>query len=318
MIDERPSSSPGDKMQALRPGIERRVFIVGVPRSGTTLLQGMLAAHSEVTSFTESHFFSVTFYGPPRARYAIVRRDPRARVREFLVENDVDVAAVRDRLGQAVSLLGLDPSRRRWWDPVVMRLRPGVLAGQLLALLDGISLMNGRRVWVEKTPHNLRFIPLIERISDPVAPTHFVHVLRDGLDVVASLCLASRQWPKPYTVESAVARWNDEIALSLHRIDRPRDHFVLYEDLAAEPGPTVRRLLAGLGLAWEPAILTDYGAMAERLTVPRETWKRDVDRAIRPSSSTDSVLSADQKLWARRALRFDVFERLKSEVVRRT
>ena len=91
---------------------------------------------------------------------------------------------------------------------------------------------------------------------------------------------------------------------------RPRDHFVLYEDLAAEPGPTVRRLLAGLGLAWEPAILTDYGAMAERLTVPRETWKRDVDRAIRPSSSTDSVLSADQKLWARRALRFDFFERL--------
>ena len=41
--------------------IERRIFIVGVPRSGTTLLQSLLAAHSELTSFTESHFFSRYF-----------------------------------------------------------------------------------------------------------------------------------------------------------------------------------------------------------------------------------------------------------------
>ena len=34
-----------------------RVFIVGCPRSGTTLLQAMLASHETVYSFPETHFF---------------------------------------------------------------------------------------------------------------------------------------------------------------------------------------------------------------------------------------------------------------------
>ena len=40
-----------------RRQIGQRIFVVGVPRSGTTLLQSLLAGHSALTSFTESHFF---------------------------------------------------------------------------------------------------------------------------------------------------------------------------------------------------------------------------------------------------------------------
>ncbi len=41
--------------------IEGRIFVVGAPRSGTTLVQSLIASHSQVTSFTESHFFSRHF-----------------------------------------------------------------------------------------------------------------------------------------------------------------------------------------------------------------------------------------------------------------
>ncbi|MGL6135938.1 MAG: sulfotransferase, partial [Planktothrix sp.] len=34
-----------------------RLFLVGCPRSGTTLLQSLLAAHSQIASFPESQFF---------------------------------------------------------------------------------------------------------------------------------------------------------------------------------------------------------------------------------------------------------------------
>ncbi len=34
-----------------------RVFIVGAPRSGTTLLQSMLAAHPRTVSFPETQYF---------------------------------------------------------------------------------------------------------------------------------------------------------------------------------------------------------------------------------------------------------------------
>lgn len=37
--------------------IEGRFFIVGFPRSGTTLLQSLLAAHPQIASFPESYFF---------------------------------------------------------------------------------------------------------------------------------------------------------------------------------------------------------------------------------------------------------------------
>ena len=36
-----------------------RAFIVSCPRSGTTLLQSLLAAHSDIHSFPESNFFAL-------------------------------------------------------------------------------------------------------------------------------------------------------------------------------------------------------------------------------------------------------------------
>ena len=36
----------------------KKIFIVGSPRSGTTLLQGMLAAHTDVFSLPETFFFA--------------------------------------------------------------------------------------------------------------------------------------------------------------------------------------------------------------------------------------------------------------------
>ena len=66
------------------PGIDMRVFVVGVPRSGTTLLQSLLAAHSRVASFTESHFWSRHFRALPRLSSAVLTRDPAPRLREFL------------------------------------------------------------------------------------------------------------------------------------------------------------------------------------------------------------------------------------------
>jgi len=35
-----------------------RIFLVGCPRSGTTLLQSMLARHDRVFTFPESHLFA--------------------------------------------------------------------------------------------------------------------------------------------------------------------------------------------------------------------------------------------------------------------
>src|SRR4051794_7029657 len=47
--------SSGDCMT----GLDRPIFVVGAPRSGTTLVQCILSANSQAYSLPETHFFSV-------------------------------------------------------------------------------------------------------------------------------------------------------------------------------------------------------------------------------------------------------------------
>jgi hypothetical protein len=41
----------------MKQKIKGRFFLVGCPRSGTTLLQSLIVAHSQIASFPESKFF---------------------------------------------------------------------------------------------------------------------------------------------------------------------------------------------------------------------------------------------------------------------
>ena len=281
--------------------IERRVFVVGAPRSGTTLLQSLLTAHSRVTSFTETHFLSRHFTFPPWGGPPLLVRDPVPRLREFLDENDESATESsswlerhgRARLGLRLTL----PPRTR------------AVATRLLAVLDEIACRRSIGTWVEKTPRHLRFVPFVEHLyPEPPRPA-FVHVFRSGLDVVASLHEASRAWEQPYDLETCVRRWNEDMARSVARLSAGNDHFVAYEALVAEPESVVRGLFTALGLSWEPSVLDGYGRAAGELVTGGETWKRDVGRAIRPSSRAAALSSEDRDRLEPR-LRHDLYETL--------
>ncbi len=145
----------------------RRIFVVGCGRSGTTLLQSLLASHPEITSFPESHFFPQLRPGRRWAR-KLGLISPRAPARF-----DAFVAAVG-------------------WP---RRVRPRLplargYARAFVRLLDAIALKDGKANWVEKTPHHLRYIDEIESyVPDAV----FIHIIRSGADVVASYYAASNE-----------------------------------------------------------------------------------------------------------------------------
>ncbi|MDH3403831.1 MAG: sulfotransferase [Acidobacteriota bacterium] len=292
------------------PEIGMRIFVVGVPRSGTTLVQSLLAAHSSVTSFTESHFFDRHFTLLPATSRPVLTRNPGPRLQQFLDENGEQAppaAAWFQATGRRA--LGLRPLVPLWTEPVARR---------LLRVLDELALRRGASSWVEKTPRHLRFIPFLDRVSGAEARTLFVHVIRKGLEVVASLHQASQSWERPYGLDECVNRWNDELGFSLGRIAAPNDHFVFYEELTARPEAALRRLLAGLGLRWEPEILERYAAAADRLTTTDEAWKADVGRRIRRSATSGRRLNAEQRDRIRGWLRHDLYERLREAAARRS
>ncbi len=288
----------------LSSAIDGRIFVVGVPRSGTTLVQALLAAHGAVASFTESHLFDRHFVFLPGLGRPILTRDPGPRLREFLAENGEEAPAAAEEFAAAGGGL-------RGWRPL-LPLRTGSVARRLLRVLDELTLRRGRAVWVEKTPRHLRYVPFLEGVAGPAGGARFVHVVREGLETVASLRAASRGWERPYDLAACVRRWNRDIAFSARRLASPSDHFVVYEELAARPEAVLRTLLGELGLVWEPEILERYPTASERLVTGQERgWKGDVGRAIRPAPSSSSTLSEEERRRATRSLRREPYERIR-------
>jgi protein-tyrosine sulfotransferase len=121
----------------------------------------------------------------------------------------------------------------------------------------------GRARWAEKTPLNVRHIDwILERFPE----SRFVHVVRDGRDVVCSMREhPERRWvdgawvteASPLSLEEHAQRWvTDTEAGIAHRGD-PRYLEVRYEDLVQDPEGVVRRLIEGLGEAFHPELLLD-------------------------------------------------------------
>ena len=114
----------------------------------------------------------------------------------------------------------------------------------------------------EKTPHNVFWFRELGQLFGDAA---FVHVVRNGYDVVASLLRVDWRGPDgerlEYTRDPAAAAryWAAAVTAGLDAADEPllagRLHVVHYEELVTEPEATLRRLLGFLGEPWDPAVL---------------------------------------------------------------
>ena len=124
----------------------------------------------------------------------------------------------------------------------------------------------GRPRWAEKTPLNVRHIPwILERFPE----ARFIHVVRDGRDVVCSMRQhPDRRWVdgawvkvhRPLSLEQYAERWvADTEAGVAHRRD-PRYLEVRYEDLVQDPAAVIRGLLMDLGEEFDPAVLLEPDA----------------------------------------------------------
>lgn len=288
----------------------RRVFVVGTPRSGTTLVQSLLAAHRSVTSFTESHFFSRhfrllpgSFASSPRA---LLHTDPRPCARAWLIENGM-AEHLASRLDEIV------PRKRwmLWWSS-------RAVAAELLRLLDEVAAQRRSPCWVEKTPRHLHFVPFLadlacSRHALERRRTDFVHVVRRPGPTVRSLHAASRQWSHPYSIAACVRRWNHDLQRSRARLASPRDHFLFYEELVASPESTTKALLADLDLPWQADVLQHYGEQANALVTAAESWKSGVARPIASAGEPEQKA----ELTHAHRLRDDLYEEFRDAVAAR-
>lgn len=204
--------------------IHRRLFVVGCPGAGSTVVRDLLVTQPGIHVFPRTHLFLRSF--GMRGR-----RLPWAWLGITLGKE----RRILERLAERVSDSGEPPAL-----PPRSPLLRHSLDG-LLATFDRLTLATGCRNWVVTTPRHLVHARLIERM---VPRARIVHVIRDGRDVVAEQCSGEgRHEPR-----AVVSEWNRALAHHARCLDRPGHVFVLYEDLMANPVGEMVRLLHQCGL----------------------------------------------------------------------
>jgi len=121
-------------------------------------------------------------------------------------------------------------------------------------------LDRGKDIWVEKTPHHLYQIAIIQRF---VPGARFIHMLRDGRDVTASIYDAGRQDPGywgEWSPESLARWWNAAVKTSLAYRDDARHLLVSYEGLLDQPCAELERLCDFLQVDFQADMLRHWEA----------------------------------------------------------
>ncbi len=278
-------------------GIARRLFLVGCPRSGTTLLQAMLASHPAVFSLPETDFVwrvvgqreALIVGGRVRSVRALLGR---ARIRLGLCVRDTDRA-----WAELAEVAGAEVSAFRPRGSLSIRRQLQAFA----RALDCLALERGKAAWLEKTPDHVFYLDAIQRCIPGVAA---IHVIRRGEDVVASLRDAALRypggeggWARYRDWRLGVARWNASVSRSLAYRGAPGHLLVRHEDVAAKPEDTLQRICRFAGLDFEPSMLRDYQEASARVSRREESWKAGVRGSIEASTSDkfDQLFTADER-----------------------
>jgi hypothetical protein len=240
-------------------------FIVGCPRSGTTLLQRLLDAHPEVAVAPETFF--VRRFWKQRERYGGERLAGTGAARLA-----GDVAALPE-----FDEMGLDA------EAFQAAARSAGSMGEVFGrLLAQFADRRGARHVGEKTPDHALHLPVLRRWFPS---SKAIHLVRDPRAVVNSL--RSVPWTSGY-------RWRDAEVWVEHvravRAAAPgwgdRLHTVRFEGLLQKPEAELRRLCGAMGWAYDPAMLAFHDRDAETVNVDREPWKERATQPIDPSVAT--------------------------------
>lgn len=238
-------------------GSDEPFFVVGCPRSGTTLVREILDSHPRLAVVDESHF--------------VIGLAPRWwRRRRRLTVDDVMTHPRSHRLD-------VDPDRFRAELERVAPL-PEAYPDAVDAVLSAYARCRGRLRWGDKTPG---YVSYVDTLAAWFPDARFIHVVRDGRDVAASL--AERPWGSRTAVSGAFW-WVRKVRKATRDGSRlPEGRFleVRLEDLTAEPRHWVERMCSHLGEAYDPRML-DYHARIANEGRERPLQERHLSRPPTP------------------------------------
>lgn len=224
--------------------INRPVFIVGMPRSGSTAFHRVLSEHPDLATTTHVTRKTPTNY-PLLKLISLVVRDHKpgeaGTMWDRYVQGDDDVLRAAD----------VTPENRRYYTTAVAN----------------VLRLYHRSRFISKCPRNgMRMEFLREIFPD----ARFIHLIRDGRAVSRSVLeqrersgdmmkwwdvrpIGWRQWEKEPPVASVAHQWRSVVQF-VHDVGQtmPTDQYmeIRYEDFTRDPVKLLGRVCSFMGVAW--------------------------------------------------------------------
>jgi hypothetical protein len=257
------------------------VFVLSLPRSGSTLVQRILAAHDGVATAPEPWIALPQIYA----------------LREGGAFTEYGHALAARAIGDFADRL--DGGRERY----------RVEVRHLLERLYEASAGPDDRWFVDKTP---RYHFIVEELLEMFPDARFVFVWRNPLAVVGSTV---RTWGRGRWM---VERWRVDLFDGLDRLVRAsvthpdRAYTVRFEDLIARPDESWRSLLAHVGIPFEESSLERFSGVDVDARMGDPTGRKEWEKlSTEPLDRWRSVISTPlRKRWCRDYLEWIGAERL--------
>ncbi|WP_371055991.1 sulfotransferase [Rhodosalinus sp. K401] len=281
-----------------------RVFVVGSPRAGTTIVQRAIAEHGNLFTHPETQFFMKMVGNIHPRTYSRNRFHEKFWARQkYRTRQALRLSTPRDW-----TFLGFIPeifNNRR----VPMQ----KLANAFVQGFDRMAAEHNLAGWIEKTPEHLHYLDEIHRY---VPDARIVHIIREGRDVIASRKDAAEvhggHWDQFYSdLFWNVDRQNTDIARSAEYVDDDRHIFVDYDTFCNCTSAALEVVLEHVG-----ATVSTPGApktAPQRFNIAEETepWKAGaVDGAVEKSTSKWVQVFSEEERTTAEALLAPLPERL--------
>ncbi len=267
------------------------IFVLGNPRSGTTLLRLMLTAHSDIGIAPECEF--------------IVKQFPRYGHLTKFTKSDVD-AFLSDIGGKILDIAEM-------WEVPLAEIVPntealiGLSYAEVCAVIyRGYQSAKGFASGMYWGDKNNAFGNYIDVLTFLYPNARFVHIVRDGRAVLHSykkLQVDATQKYAPNLPQDSFSvgfDWDDmvnRIDRHLNRYAKGRYVVVRYEDILDRPDHEMRKICDFLGLNYEPSMLEYHIASKKHSHEPKSYhWKKNTRAPIqvkRKDAWTKKLLPKD-------------------------
>ncbi|MCU0285880.1 MAG: sulfotransferase [Acidobacteria bacterium] len=242
------------------------IFIVGYPRSGTTLLQRILVMQPGIFSFPETHYFCVI---EKQLKY-----DTDGNIQPSCLD------MVFQKIQEKIELC-FSPAEENHIRCLVAEKKMTskelfeiITARLLLNINPHINQMTDFR-WLEKTPNHAHFL---HHIVELYPRAQVLHILRHPVPAIFSRKLKF-PFNKDLPVTELAKRWN-RMFEDVERFKARFPHYILtlrYEDLLIYLDKEVNNICAFLHIPFDLNTISQLKEPKEKpvdgLILPSETWK---------------------------------------------